>query len=82
MALYMSGNKVRELIEVLEQAGLPVYVQRLLDEGFNDLQTLRDLREDDMIQLGIRAKDRELLHNIIEQLRRDDSRDGMYRCYV
>jgi len=52
----------------LDQAGCSIYLPQLVEEGFDDLDTLRDMREDDMIQLGIRAKDRETLLSIIEQL--------------
>ena len=64
----MSNGKSCELGEVLDQAGCSIYLQRLVEEGFDDLNTFCDMREDDMIQLGIRSKDRETMLSIIKQL--------------
>lgn len=67
----MEAGSARKVAQMLENVGLSIYLPRLLDEGFDDVGTLRDITEDDMVKLGIGAEDRRTLHRIVEQLRKE-----------
>jgi hypothetical protein len=67
----MGATSTWEVAHILEYVGLALYLPRLLDEGFDDVGTLRDMTEDDMVKLGIEANDRKTLRRVIERLWKD-----------
>ena len=64
----MNMAPTREVAYILEYVGLSLYLPLLLDEGFDDVETLRDMTEDDMVELGIKANDRKSFRLVIDQL--------------
>jgi hypothetical protein len=67
----MSWSAQCEVAHVLYYAGLSQYTDIIVDEGFDDLETLRDMTENDMVQLGISSPHRKTLRSVTERLWND-----------
>ena len=55
--------------QLLRSSGLLPYKARLLVEGFDDVDTLCDMTEDDMVKIGIGYSHRVILKRTFAQLR-------------
>ena len=55
--------------QLLRSSGLPPYKARLLVEGFDDVGTLCDMTEEDMVKMGIGYSHRLILKRTFAQLR-------------
>jgi hypothetical protein len=56
-------------LQLLESAGLLPYQAQLLDNGFDDVDSLCDMIDDDMIKLGIAAEHRRTSYGLFTRLR-------------
>lgn len=54
----------------LESMGLSQYLQRMLDEGFDDWNTFLDMTENDMVIMGFEASHRNKLRRVIKKQQR------------
>ncbi|KAM4066780.1 fungal specific transcription factor [Hirsutella rhossiliensis] len=65
----MTGSSTLTFAQLLESAGLLPYQPQLLDEGFDDVDSLCNMTEGDMVKFGITSEKRIILERLFAQVR-------------